>query len=99
MKATSHARGLTNARTVLANASRRKAKQVWAVGTLATIKLILGPTSAEAAASFIHYQHAVAAHGQANATLRHGILILAVPTLVLFALIAGIVYKRRNVSR
>lgn len=74
-------------------------KRFWKIGVLVAIALVIGFWCGAAAASFTHYQHAAAAHGQANATLRRGILILAVPTLALFALIAAIVYRRRNVSR
>jgi hypothetical protein len=45
------------------------------------------------------YQSAAASGTQGSAALRHGILILLIPTLTLIGLIAGLVYKRRNVSR
>lgn len=82
-----------------ATANCRESKHCGEGRILAAVALVFGFSRGAAAASFVHYQHAAAAHGQANATLRHGILILAVPTLVLFALIAAIVYKRRNISR
>jgi hypothetical protein len=45
------------------------------------------------------YESATASGAQGRAALRHGILILLIPTLSLVGLIVGIVYKRRNVSR
>lgn len=67
-----------------------------AVLTLALIAAIVPPASAQACAWF---QVESEAHAHANAALRHGILILLLPTLVLFFLIAALVYRRRNVSR
>jgi hypothetical protein len=45
------------------------------------------------------YEGAAASGAQGRAALRHGILILLIPTLGLVSLIIGLVYKRRNVSR
>jgi len=45
------------------------------------------------------YESAAASGAQGRAALRHGILILLIPTLSLIAVIGGLVYKRRNVSR
>jgi hypothetical protein len=45
------------------------------------------------------YESAAASGAQGRAALRHGILILLVPTLSLLGLIIGLVYKRRNLSR
>lgn len=45
------------------------------------------------------YQNASAAGVQGREALRHGILILMVPTLTLFLGIFGLIYARRNVAR
>jgi hypothetical protein len=45
------------------------------------------------------YQNAAASGAQGQAALRHGILILLVPALSLFAGIFGLIYRRRNVAR
>ncbi len=45
------------------------------------------------------YQGAAASGAQGGAALRHGILILMVPTLSLFVGIFGLIYHRRNVTR
>jgi hypothetical protein len=45
------------------------------------------------------YQAAAATGAKGGAALRHGILILMLPTLSLFVGIFGLIYHRRNVSR
>ncbi len=45
------------------------------------------------------YQSAAASGAQGREALRHGILVLLVPTISLFLGIFGLVYHRRNVSR
>jgi hypothetical protein len=45
------------------------------------------------------YQGAAASGAQGAAALRHGIMILMVPTLALFVGIFGLIYHRRNVAR
>lgn len=45
------------------------------------------------------YQNASAAGAQGREALRHGILVLLVPTVSLFLGIFGLIYHRRNVSR
>jgi hypothetical protein len=45
------------------------------------------------------YQSAAASGAQGGAALRHGILILLVPTLSLFVGIFALIYHRRNVTR
>lgn len=64
--------------------------------TIALTAAIAPPASARVRSVWLQ---AGEMHAHANAALRHGILILLVPTLVLFFLIAGLVYRRRNVSR
>lgn len=45
------------------------------------------------------YESAAASGTQGRAALRHGILILLIPTLGLIGVIVGLVYKRRDISR
>ena len=45
------------------------------------------------------YQNAAASGAQGREVLRHGILILLVPTVSLFLGIFGLIYARRNTSR
>ena len=45
------------------------------------------------------YQNASASGPQGSQALRHGILILLLPTLTLFTGIFGLIYRRRNVAR
>jgi hypothetical protein len=45
------------------------------------------------------YQGAAASGAQGGAALRHGILVLLVPTLGLFVAIFALIYRRRNVAR
>lgn len=98
MKKTSHTRA-EKAVIAVPNASCRNTKQFWAGCALAIVTLFSGASCSAAGASFVSYQLAMTPQAQGSATIRHGILTLAVPTLVLFALIVAMVYKRRNVSR
>jgi hypothetical protein len=45
------------------------------------------------------YQGAAASGAQGASALRHGIMILMVPTLAVFVGIFGLIYHRRNVAR
>jgi hypothetical protein len=45
------------------------------------------------------YQNASASGPQGAQALRHGILILMLPTLTLFTGIFALIYRRRNVAR
>ena len=45
------------------------------------------------------YQGAAASGAQGGAALRHGILVLLLPTLSLFVGIFALIYHRRNVAR
>jgi hypothetical protein len=45
------------------------------------------------------YQGAAASGAQGGAALRHGILVLLVPSLGLFVGIFALIYRRRNVAR
>lgn len=99
MKSVAQARVLRHVKTVPPNANRAVEKQSWTARALAIVALVSATSRGVAGASFVSLQGATTAQAQGNATIRHGILILAVPTLVLFALIVAIVYKKRNVSR
>jgi len=64
----------------------------------AALSLVLAPhVSAQGCA--MCYQNASAAGAQGRVALRHGILVLLVPTVSLFLGIFGLIYHRRNVSR
>lgn len=45
------------------------------------------------------YQNASAAGAQGREALRHGILVLLLPTLSLFVGILALIYRRRNIAR
>lgn len=45
------------------------------------------------------YQSAAASGAQGREVLRHGILVLLLPSLSLFVGIFALIYKRRNVAR
>ena len=45
------------------------------------------------------YQNASAAGAQGREALRHGILVLLLPTISLFLGIFALIYRRRNVAR
>ncbi len=64
-----------------------------------TIALVAAIVPAASAPARSVWFQAGEMHAHANAALRHGILILLLPTLILFFLIAGLVYRRRNASR
>jgi hypothetical protein len=55
--------------------------------------------SAAAQGCAMCYQNASATGPQGAQALRHGILILMLPTLTLFTGIFALIYRRRNVSR
>jgi hypothetical protein len=55
--------------------------------------------SAAAQGCAMCYQNASASGPQGAQALRHGILILMLPTLTLFTGIFALIYRRRNVAR
>ena len=68
-------------------------------GLIAAISLMLAMArSAMAQGCAACYESAAASGEQGRAALRHGILILLIPTLCLVGVIAGLVYKRRTIS-
>ncbi|HKS66111.1 MAG TPA: hypothetical protein VJR26_02645 [Candidatus Acidoferrales bacterium] len=68
-------------------------------GVIAAISLMLAMArSAMAQGCAACYESAAASGEQGRAALRHGILILLIPTLCLVGVIAALVYRRRNAS-
>jgi hypothetical protein len=65
------------------------------------LSLLLASLAPSAAAQgcAMCYQNASATGPQGAQALRHGILILMLPTLTLFTGIFALIYRRRNVSR
>jgi len=80
---------------------RRKRLLIWlavAVAAWAALACLLAPQAAAQSCAMC-YQNASATGAQGREALRHGILILMVPTLSLFLGIFGLIYSRRNVAR
>ena len=65
---------------------------------VASAVLLLAPHVAAQGCAMC-YQNASAAGPQGREALRHGILVLLVPTLSLFIGIFALIYRRRNVAR
>jgi hypothetical protein len=65
---------------------------------LSLLLMSLAP-SAAAQGCAMCYQNASATGPQGAQALRHGILILMLPTLTLFTGIFALIYRRRNVAR
>jgi hypothetical protein len=70
------------------------------------LALLLAPHATQASAlcrlvqgCAMCYQNASAAGTQGREALRHGILVLMLPTLSLFVGILALIYRRRNVAR
>jgi hypothetical protein len=71
-----------------------------AASLAAAITAIIGFTQDVAAQGCAAcYESAAASGAQGRAALRHGILILLIPTLSLIGVIVGLVYNRRNACR
>lgn len=64
-----------------------------------SVLLVYFAPSAAAQGCAMCYQNASASGPQGAQALRHGILILMLPTLTLFTGIFGLIYRRRNVAR
>jgi hypothetical protein len=80
--------------------SFREAVRYAALTLLACLPLIaFWAPQAAAQGCAMCYQSAAASGAQGREALRHGILVLLVPTISLFLGIFGLVYHRRNVSR
>jgi hypothetical protein len=71
---------------------------VFAALGLSLLLVSLAP-SAAAQGCAMCYQNASASGPQGAQALRHGILILMLPTLSLFVGIFTLIYRRRNVAR
>ncbi len=63
----------------------------------ATVGILLGATSTFAQGCALCYSDAAAAGPQAEAALRHGILILLIPPMIIFSGFYAMLYRRRNV--
>ncbi|HEV2289743.1 MAG TPA: hypothetical protein VGR81_12400 [Candidatus Acidoferrales bacterium] len=75
---------------------RKMAGKLIAAGA-AVAGILLGATSTFAQGCALCYNDAAASGPQAEAALRHGILILLIPPMVIFAFFYGMLYRRRNV--
>jgi hypothetical protein len=64
-----------------------------------SLLLVSVAPSAAAQGCAMCYQNASASGPQGAQALRHGILILLLPTLTLFTGIFALIYRRRNVAR
>jgi hypothetical protein len=62
------------------------------------LAFILAPHAAAQGCAMC-YQNASATGPQGREALRHGILVLLLPTLSLFVGILALIYRRRNVAR
>ena len=78
----------------------RKAAVVSLVLLIAVLGMLaaLAPDAAAQGCAMC-YQNAAASGPQGREALRHGILVLLVPTISLFLGIFGLLYTRRNISR
>ncbi|MFZ0211907.1 MAG: hypothetical protein WAL55_04300 [Candidatus Acidiferrales bacterium] len=61
--------------------------------------ILLGATSTFAQGCALCYSDAAATGPQAEAALRHGILILLIPPMLIFSSLYATLYWRRNVHR
>jgi len=64
---------------------------------LALVLLLASHAAAQGCA--MCYQNASASGAQGREALRHGVLVLLLPTLSLFVGILALIYRRRNVAR
>jgi hypothetical protein len=62
------------------------------------VAVLLAPHAAAQGCAMC-YQNAAVSGPQGREALRHGILVLLVPTISLFLGIFGLLYTRRNISR
>lgn len=74
---------------------RRISKKVTAAAVVC-VAALLSARSALAQGCALCYNDASATGPQGIAALRHGILILAIPPMLIFAAMIAILYKRRN---
>jgi hypothetical protein len=65
----------------------------------AALALLSGAPAVFAQGCALCYSNAAATGAQGAATLRHAILVLAIPPLTIFSGILGMLYQRRNSSR
>jgi hypothetical protein len=74
----------------------RKVRKALSAMSLGFAGILLFAHSALAQGCALCYNDASATGQQGIAALRHGILILAIPPMLIFAALFGILYKRRN---
>jgi hypothetical protein len=91
--------GIENVKTLVGKMNRETAARRAAllIASLA-IAAVLAPHAAAQGCAMC-YQNAAASGPQGREALRHGILVLLLPTISLFLGIFGLLYTRRNVSR
>jgi hypothetical protein len=78
----------------------RKLRDKWAaVGAVCSGLLVLAAPCAVAQGCAMCYQTAAASGAPGREALRHGILILLLPSVTLFLGILGLIYSRRNQTR
>jgi hypothetical protein len=79
---------------------RRRLKRKWKA-TAAMYAVLLGLSAPHALAQgcAMCYQTAAASGAPGREALRHGILILLLPSVTLFLGIVGLIYRRRNQTR
>lgn len=75
--------------------SKRKA---FLVGVVAFGSALLASPAAFAQGCALCYNDAAATGPHAIASLRHGILVLAIPPMLIFAAIFAVLYRRRNLA-
>ena len=83
---------------ILTDRSRKPARRLTFVARCLAL-LAVGASRAAAQGCAMCYQTAAASAEPGREALRHGILILLIPAVSLFAGIFGLSYRRRNVAR
>ncbi|HYL47271.1 MAG TPA: hypothetical protein VEU52_09595 [Candidatus Limnocylindrales bacterium] len=86
-------------KTLVGKIKRERAIRVAALAVAALGVIFALAPHAAAQGCAMCYQNAVASGPQGREALRHGILVLLVPTISLFLGIFGLLYTRRNISR
>ena len=68
------------------------------IGVVAFGSALLASPAALAQGCALCYNDAAATGPHAIASLRHGILVLAIPPMLIFAALFAVLYRRRNLS-
>ncbi|HKF51376.1 MAG TPA: hypothetical protein VKB26_03615 [Candidatus Acidoferrales bacterium] len=74
----------------------RKARSALSAIALALAAALVSAHPVFAQGCALCYNDAAGTGPQAQAALRHGILILAIPPMLIFAMIFAVLYRRRN---